>query len=355
MTTSIIAVQETRDGSLDLVEVDLPAPKAHEVLVRMEASGVCQSQLMWMGRDRDAPVLFGHEGIGRVEEVGSEVRDLIVNDHVLVTWLPRVVDRPVDRCGVSLPNGDHALSPNVYTWATKALIDEAYVRRLPDDVKDVNACIVGCAVITGAGAVINVGKVKEGDNVVVIGAGGVGLSAVAAASYQRAARIIVVDLVASKLDLARTMGATHVIDASEVDPTERMKEILGGGADYVFDCVAAPATVSQSIAMLRAARPAHNERGGIAVMVGVPKQQVEVNLFDLMSAGTSLTGTLAGSCSQEQIDDFLDWWRKGKLDLNSLVTDSFDFTEIALAADALATGRVVGRAIVVMHHGDDHE
>ena len=352
-TKSRVVVQVEMDGPLELCDATLPDPGPCQVLVRVLASGLCQSQVFWMHQPRLAPMLFGHEGYGVVVKTGSGVTGLRDGDYVLLTWLPRI--DPAGRVpakGVALlDDGRNAVSPNVYTWADHAILDELYVRPLPPAARTDAVSVVGCAVLTGAGAVINAGQVKPGDRVVVIGTGGVGLSAVAAAAIAGAERVVAVDLSDEKLALARSFGATDVINARGGDPAAAIHALFPGrcgcapGADVALDCVGLPDTTRQGLDSVRAGVLGAG-RGGACVVVGIAKKPAEIDLFKLMFMQKTLLGSLAGSCRQDQIDVFVDWFINGKLDLEALVTERHRLANIADAVDRLARGEITGRALV---------
>ena len=353
-TQARIVVQVDKDGPLEFVEVRLPAPGPHQVLVRILATGLCQSQIHWMHQDRQAPMLFGHEGYGVVAEAGPEVRGVKAGDPVLITWVPREDPggRAPEVSTVRMSDDVVARAPNVYTWADHCVADELYVRPIRG-THDPLMSIVGCAVITGAGSVLNAGAVRSGESVAVFGAGGVGLSAVAAARVSGAGRIVAVDVDAAKLRLAQRFGATDTVDSREEDPAGSILRLgpsrcgCHPGVDLAIDCVAIPEVTAQAIASLRPGRLGI-ERGGRAVLVGIPKTTMTLDTTDMLMKQKSLLGALAGSCRQEQIDDFLDWYRDGVLDLAALVTDRCRFEDIPAAAESLARGRIEGRAIALV-------
>lgn len=350
-----IVVQDQKDGPLEIREVVLPDPCPSQVMVRIIASGVCQSQLFWMHEPRQNPVLFGHEGYGVAARVGRDVKGIREGDYVMVTWLPRpgAGGRSAEVSTVVLSGDVVARAPNVYTWADYTLVDELYVKPLHERKHDELVSVIGCAVITGAGAVLNAAPVKEGDRVAVFGAGGVGLCAIAAAKAAGAGSVVAVDIAESKLDLARRFGATDAINSKLDDPVAGIHKLLAGrcgccsGADISLDCVGLAETTTQALDSTRSGRLGI-ERGGTCVVVGVPKAKLELDAFGLMMKEKTLLGTVAGSCRQEHIDLFLDWYQDGILDLSALVTDRYRFDDIAMAADALGKGRVDGRAIVLM-------
>ncbi len=353
-TRARVVVQPEQDGPLSIVEATVPDPGPHQVRVKLLATGLCQSQIWWLHQPRQAPVLFGHEGYGVATAVGGSVRGIAEGDPVLVTWVPRQAPdgRAPEAAALELDDGSVARSANVYTWAEHCLADALYVKPIRGRPDDPALSIVGCAVITGAGSVIGAGAVKRGDSVAVFGVGGVGLSAVAAARVVGAGRIVAVDVDSAKLALAKRFGATDGVDSRDGPPSDailRMKPLRCGchpGVDVALDCVAIPDVTRQALASVRAGRLGI-ERGGRCVLVGIPKQPLELDTLSMLMKEQTLAAALAGSCAQERIDDFLDWHRDGLLDLSALVTDRFRFDEIPIAADALARGKIAGRAIAL--------
>lgn len=354
-TSAKFVIQYQKDGPLEFIEAQLPEPQPHQVLVRILATGLCQSQIMWTHAERQAPVLFGHEGYGIAASVGSDVKNVREGDPVLVTWVPREDEkgRTVEVSTLTLPDGTVARSPNVYTWADHSLVDELYVRPIKGNTHDALMSVIGCAVITGAGAVLNAAQLRKGESIAVYGVGGVGLSAVVAARVAGAERIVAVDLSNEKLDFARRFGATDVVNSQEEDPAGAVMRLLPSrcgchpGADVAIDCVAHPAVTQQALASLRAGRVG-TERGGRCILVGIPKQPANFDAVDLLMKEKSLIGSLGGSASQACIDDYIDWYRDGVLDLSSLVTHRYRFDEIPAGAAALEKGEVSGRAIAII-------
>ena len=323
-------------------------------MVRILATGLCQSQIYWMHQPRQAPVLFGHEGYGIATKVGSAVSDVREGDPVLVTWIPRAdaAGRSAEVATVMLPDGSSARAPNCYTWADHALLDCLYVKPIRHRQHDPLYAVIGCAVMTGAGAVMNTASLQKDQSIAVFGVGGVGLSAVAAAKVAGASRIIAVDLDDSKLELARRFGATDGINSRHEDPAQRIHDLLPGdcgcsGADVSLDVVGLPSTTQQALASLRGGRLGI-ARGGHCVVVGVPKAPVPVDTLEMMFKEKTLSGSLGGSSVQGQIDDYIDWCQDGLLDLDALVTHRYTFDEIPAGALALEQGQIAGRAIALI-------
>lgn len=352
-------------ATLRIEEIDLPDPGPTQVIVRQFASGICHSQLHQMHRPRTAPVILGHESTGIVEKCGRDVHHVHEGDMVLVTWVPRHALRakslPV-RATLETSEGT-AQSENVFTWADRTIADEQYVVKVDPEIPTDVTAIIGCAVMTGAGAVINTAGVKRGNSVAVFGVGGVGLSAIVGARMIGANPIIAVDLDDAKLDLAERFGATHKVNASHGDPiaaihaiTPRPKEFTimktaVSGVDFAFDCIGIKKTMEQ---IVPACRPGYFgvHGGGCAVLVGVPGTPVELNALDMLINEKRFIGSIGGSCVPDRdFPKFLEWHREGDLDLDALVTTRYAIDQINEATAALEAGRIAGRAIMEFDHG----
>ncbi len=361
-TPARVIVLPKEPGALEIVSLDLPDPTAHQVVIKQFASGICHSQLHQMHNPRLAPVLLGHESTGTVLQVGDEVSHVAPGDTVMVTWVPRNAGkdtRPAEAAALTLPGGETAFSQNVFTWADHTLADERYVVKVSDQIDKEVTAIIGCAVMTGAGAVENTAGVERGDSVAIFGVGGVGLSAVVAAKALSADPIIAVDLDDRKLAFAQQFGATHTINARETDPVKAVKALttdetrlnMGGrpvsGADYVFDCIGLKQTMEQ---IVPAARTGFfgAEQGGTAVLVGVPSTSVELNASDMLVNEKKFIGSIGGSCSPDRdFPHYLDWVKSGLLDLDTLVTERYGIDDINEATAALEAGKITGRSILV--------
>ena len=220
-------------GPMLVQELDLPDPTGHQVLVKEFASGICHSQLHTIHNPRSAPVVLGHEATGEVVAVGDDVSNVMPGEKVLLTFQPRnmaAIDRMPAPATVDLGEGMVAESSQIFTWATHTLADDQYVIPLGDDTPTDVTAIVGCAVLTGAGAVLRAAAVEPGQSVAVWGVGGVGLNAIAAARKVGANPIIAVDVDDEKLEMARRFGATHLVNGKETDPTKAVRELTPGPA-----------------------------------------------------------------------------------------------------------------------------
>ncbi|MGI8549544.1 MAG: zinc-binding dehydrogenase [Dehalococcoidia bacterium] len=348
-TTARVVVLPQEPGPLRLEELQLPDPGPHQVLVKQFAGGVCHSQLHQMHRQRTNPVVLGHESTGVVLKAGSEVTNVREGDHVLVTWVPRdrehTTRRP-DQAVLPLANGSLARSQNVFTWADHTIADEQYVVGMPLGTPTDVTAIIGCAVMTGAGAVYYTAGVKQGQSVAVFGVGGVGLSAIAAAKVVGADPIIAVDLNEEKLAFAKRFGATHGVNGSRGDAVEQVRTLSDGGVDFAFDAIGVKQTMEQ---IMSAAKPGliGGPSGGTAVLVGVPTTTAELNMGDMLINEKTYKGSIGGSCKpQRDFAMFLQWFQEGKLDLNALVTRRYKLDQINEATDALQSGQIAGRAIL---------
>ncbi|MEZ5228588.1 MAG: zinc-binding dehydrogenase [Acidimicrobiales bacterium] len=361
MATAARVVVAMPEGPLQVRDVDLPDPGPTQVLVRQSASGICHSQLHHLHRERSAPILLGHESTGEVLAVGDEVSHVAPGDMVFVAWVPRSPEAAAHwRGGFALDLGDGAAATtaDVFTWATHTIADESLVVKAPSSVaRDVTA-IIGCAVMTGAGAVMNTAKVQPGESVAIFGVGGVGLSAVTAAAAAGADPIIAVDLDNEKLVFAQRFGATHAVNAADGDPIAAIRSITAGrreglgfrgipieGVDYAFDCIGHAVTMGQIVA---AARPGRFgvEPGGTAVLVGVPTTSLDLDATTVLMTEKRFIGSIGGSCSPDRdFDTFVEWHADGRLPLDDMVTERFSLDEVNEACDALANGRIAGRAI----------
>jgi Zn-dependent alcohol dehydrogenase len=342
-------------------EVEFPDPGADQVLVKLFSSGVCHSQLHTMGRPprpgRHLPALIGHESTGVVAAKGRDVKHVKEGDHVITTWVDR------DNAKTTLPLVDHTLNDreqytahwqgrevahSAATWAEYALASERVVLPMPKDLPTDVTSIIGCAVMTGAGAIINTLKVRSGQSVAIFGAGGIGLCAVAAASVVDASPIIVVDVNDDKLAFARRFGATHLFNARVADPVQSIKDVTGGGVDFAIDAIGLPQTQEQ---ILRAVRAGYSgrDRGGTALLVGItPPDNKAILDTSLFIGNRSFTRTSGGDCKPDRdFPIFLRWFREGKLRLNELVTHRYKLEQINAAVDDLEHGRILGRGILV--------
>jgi Zn-dependent alcohol dehydrogenase len=346
---------------LIIAEIEFPDPGPDQVLVKLFASGVCHSQLHTIQRParpgHRLPELLGHESTGVVVAKGREVRHVKEGDRVITTWVDR------DNATTNQPLVMHALNDRTQytadwrgkevmhsaaTWAECALAQERVVLPLSAGIATDVTSIIGCAVMTGAGAVINTLQVRSGQSMVVVGAGGIGLCAISAAAVVDAHPIIAIDVSDQKLEFARRFGATDVINSKKIDPIERIKDLTDGGADFAIDAVGLPETQEQ---ILRAVRPGFSgrSRGGTALLIGITPPNAKAILDTNLFAGSrSFMRTSGGDCKPERdFPIFIRWYRTGKLKLDELVTSRYKLEQINQAVDDLEHGRILGRGILM--------
>jgi S-(hydroxymethyl)glutathione dehydrogenase/alcohol dehydrogenase len=351
---------------MTIEDLDLAAPRAGEVEVRVQAAGVCHSDLHYMTGDLPTrlPIVLGHEGAGVVERVGPGVTRVAPGDPVVLMWRPRCghcaycsSGRPAlctsARLQVStggLLDGTSRLSADgetvhhflgVSCFAERTVLAEESVIRIPDGTPPRIAALIGCAVVTGVGAVLNVMGAGAGRSVLVMGAGGVGLSTVIGADLAGAYPVIVADVAPDKLDLARRLGATHTVTAGGDLPVEEaVRQVCPDGVEWAFDAVGKPETVQAAMAALRT--------GGTTVAIGLGRagSTVEIPLNDLVQREKRLVGSLYGSANTlVQVPRLLELYAAGRLDLDALVGDTYPLDGINDAYDALVRG-AVGRAVI---------
>jgi Zn-dependent alcohol dehydrogenase len=342
------AIQTTPKAPLELVELEVPDPEPGQVSIKLISSGICHSQLHNMeNANMPRPMVLGHEGAGIVTGVGRGVTHVKEGDHAIVTWVPRT---PVRGRAAPSPTGvtyrEEPVHGNVYTWGEDVLLSGEYVIPISDDDPTDVSCLVGCAVLTGAGAILNTAKVRPGDSVAVFGVGGVGLSAVGMASILEAYPIIAVDLKDDKLEFAKEFGATHVVNASRTDPVEAIQEITNGGVDYALDAIGLKVTNEQILPSTRGGGPGADNHGGMAILIGLPGWDITIDSRLFVSHQRQYRGSLGATYPDKDFPMFLRWHREGKFPLDKLVTRRYRLDEINDACDALKSGDILGRAII---------
>jgi Zn-dependent alcohol dehydrogenase len=344
------AIQVEPEGPLVIEEIDIPDPGPNQVAVRNLASGVCYSQVHQLrnpGLPR--PIGLGHEGSGVVTQVGKGVTHVREGDHVISTWVSR---SPIRGLPVSQPTGATfqgqavIADGDVYTWSEHMVtFAEKVVPMSPSEPIDIT-CLIGCAVLTGAGAVLHTANVRAGQSVAVFGAGGVGLSAIGAAAIVGADPVIAVDLDDRKLQFAREFGATHGVNAAKADPIDAIWDINRGGVDYALDAVGQPTTALQILEAVKKGGPTADNRGGMAVLLGIPVSDVTVDLNAILLHQRHYAGSLGATEPDTDFPLFLEWVREDKFPLQKLVTNRYSLEQVDEARVALEKGHILGRAII---------
>ena len=361
-TRARVVVMPGEPGPLRVQEVDLPDPGPHHVVVKQFASGICHSQLHQMHAPRTAPGLLGHEVYrrrpGGRKRGPPRARGRQGHADLGVPRDAENAGRPAEPASLDVGGGAKIQAQNVFTWADHSIADEQYVVKVPSSTENDVTAIIGCAVMTGAGAVYHTAGVQRGESVAIFGAGGVGLCAVVGARVVGANPIIAVDLDESKLEFARRFGATHGINASKVDPVEAIRKLTVrkgayniarepvSGVDYAFDCIGVRQTMEQILPAARGGSFGVGP-GGTAVLVGVPTSGLELDPRDLLMHEKKYIGSIGGSCHPDRdFPMFLRWQQEGLLDLASLVTERYPIEQINEATAALEAGQIRGRAIL---------
>lgn len=346
---SYAAIQTEFNEDLFIDTIDIPDPQPHQVVVKMFSTGVCHSQLHQMKDPTTTrPFGFGHEATAVVTHVGGNVKHVKEGDHCIVTWVPRnpVKGRPDKTAPGATYKGKFINCAWAFTWSQDCIIDSEYVVKIPAHEPVDISCIIGCAVLTGAGAVINTANVKIGDAVAVFGVGGVGLSAIKMASIIGAHPVIAVDLLDEKLEFAKGFGATHTINSSKLDPVKKIVELTNGGVDYAFDAVGVKVTNEQILPSTRGGGPGADNIGGTAVLIGIPGSEMTLDPRLFMFSQRIYRGSLGATYPEKEFPMYLRLHREGKFNLDKLITKRYRFEQIVEAYKELDDGKIFGRAII---------
>ncbi|MDE3076008.1 MAG: zinc-binding dehydrogenase, partial [Chloroflexota bacterium] len=332
-------------------DVIVPDPGPMQIIVKQFASGVCHSQLHRLSNEKQSrPSLLGHESTGVVAAKGKDVSYLKEGDRVMISLFPRDARPgmlPHQTPMVKFRGQDLPATFGGHTWMETVISDERWCVKLDDGVPPDVAAVVGCAVLTGAGAVLNTAKVQVGNSVAVYGVGGLGLCTVQACANVGAYPIIAVDVADDKLEYARHFGASHTVNSAKEDPVAKIKEITAGGADFAFDVIGVPQTMSQIVLSVRAGAMAHSE-GGSAVLVGVPHGGTpSIPIGDLSIGAKKFMGCWGGTGNPERdFPMYVRWFKEGKMPLDKLVTRRYRLEDVNEACRALKQGEILGRAIL---------
>lgn len=357
------AVLESIPGELEIQDIAVGEPGPREVLVRTVAAGLCHSDLHFMeGKyPYPCPAVMGHESAGVVEAVGSMVSYVQPGDHVITCLsafcghCEQCLSGHMSLCenkGTELVRGPGE-GPRLHrhdgeeihqflhlsSFAEQLLIHEHALVKINPEMPLDRAALIGCGVTTGLGAVFRTAQVRPGETVAVIGCGGIGLAAIQGARIAGANRIIAVDMVASKLDLAKELGATHVVDASSANAVEAVHELSGGGVHHSFEAVGAKVTAEQSFQMLR--------NGGQATVIGmIPVgTTVEVDGTSLIYE-KKLTGSNMGSNQfRTDMPRFVEMYLDGRLRLDEMVSKTIELEDINAGFEDMKAGNVARSVI----------
>jgi S-(hydroxymethyl)mycothiol dehydrogenase len=353
-------IARSKGAEVELVDVVVPDPGPNDVVVRVQACGVCHTDLAYRdgGINDEYPFLLGHEAAGIVETVGDRVTHVAEGDYVVLNW--RAVCGECRACKrgqqqycfathnaskkMTLSDGTE-LTPalGIGAFIDKTLVHEGQCTKVDPAADPAVAGLLGCGVMAGIGAAVNTGQVSRGQSVAVIGCGGVGVAAVVGARLAGASTSIAVDIDDPKLEWAKDFGATHAVNSSSTDPVAAIQELTDGvGADVVIDAVGRPETYEQAFYA--------RDLAGTVVLVGVPtpEMRLELPLLDFFGRGGSLKSSWYGDCLPER--DFpmlVDLHLQGRLPLEKFVSERIGIDAVEAAFDAMKSGSVL-RSVVTM-------
>jgi S-(hydroxymethyl)glutathione dehydrogenase/alcohol dehydrogenase len=348
-------------GSVTIEEVQLDDPGAKEVLIKTAAVGVCHSDLHYIEGlyTTELPVIPGHESAGVVEAVGSEVTYVQPGDHVITCMSvscghcklcsggrPYLCEAPEAERGVGEPS---RISQNgkrmnqlyhLSSYSEKLLVHEKAVVKIRKDMPLDVAALIGCAVITGFGAVTNAADVEIGSTVAVIGCGGIGLSAILGAVAAGASMIVAVDITDEKLETAKAFGATHTVNGARVDPVEAVRQLSGRGVDYAFEALGRVETAEQAFQMLAV--------GGDAVIIGMVPfgETVAVHGYDLLSEKTLRGSNMGNNRFRVDMPVLVERYVNGQLPLDDMISKRVSLDQINEAFADMKAG-TVARSVIV--------
>ena len=346
--------------------VELAAPGAGEVLIKIAAAGLCHSDLSVINGDRPRPMpmALGHEASGIVTQLGEGVTDLALGDHVVVVFVPSCGH--CDPCAEGRPalcepgaaaNGagtllsgarkitlndsplNHHLGCSVF--AEYAVVSRRSIVKIDKSMPFAEAALFGCAVLTGVGAVVNTAKVQAGASVAIVGLGGVGLAGLIGAVAAGARQIVAIDLSPEKLAFALSIGATHAVNASDADAAARVKALTGGGVEFAFEFAGSIAALGLAYDITR--------RGGTTVTAGLPKagSMFALPAVSLVAEERTLKGSYIGTCvPSRDLPRFMSLYQQGRLPVDRLLTGRISLDDINEGFDALNTGGAIRQVVV---------
>jgi S-(hydroxymethyl)glutathione dehydrogenase/alcohol dehydrogenase len=342
--TTKAAILTELKSPLIIAEIEIPQElKVGQVLVKIHYSGICGSQLGEIdgakGEDKYLPHLLGHEGSGSVVAIGPGVKTVSIGNKVVLHW--RKGDGIEGDPPIYSWNGNKVNAGWVTTFNDYAIVSENRITKIPDNSELDVASLFGCAVTTGFGVVENNAKLKIGDSVVIFGAGGIGLNVIQAASLVSAYPIIALDIFDNRLDLAKEMGATHIINSRDLSMEEISKLILSiSEIDAFIDNTGNPKIIEFAYSLIKPQ--------GKVVLVGVPKKGNNINIFSLpLHFGKTMTGSHGGeSLPQFDIPRYNNLFLSNRLKLKNLISKTYTLEDINSAIQEMRNGTISGRVII---------
>ncbi len=362
------AVAHNPKQPLTIETVDLAGPKTGEVLIEIKATGVCHTDAYTLsGADPEGlfPVILGHEGAGVVVEIGADVKTLKPGDRVIPLYVPECrqckfcLSGKTNLCQAIretqgkglMPDGTSRFSIDgkmihhymgTSTFANYTVVPEIALAKIREDAPFEKVCLIGCGVTTGIGAVINTAKVQPGDNVIVFGLGGVGLSVIQGARIAGANLIIGVDINPDKKALATKFGMTHFVNPKEVegDLVPYLVNLTDGGADYAFECVG-------NVKLMRQALECCHKGWGSCIIIGVAGagEEISTRPFQLVTGRNWRGSAFGGAKGRRDVPKIVDWYMNGKIMIDELVTEILPLKDINKAFDHIHEGKTIRSVI----------
>jgi S-(hydroxymethyl)glutathione dehydrogenase/alcohol dehydrogenase len=353
---------------LEIEEIDLEGPKAHEVLVRIVASGVCHTDAYTLsGKDPEGlfPAILGHEGGGVVVEVGAGVTSLSVGDHVIPLYIPECRNCNFCNSGKTnlcqsirltqgrglMPDGTSRFSKNgkkilhymgTSTFSEYTVIPEIALAKISKSAPLDKVCLLGCGITTGIGAVLNTAKVEADSTVAIFGLGGIGLSCIQGAVMARAKRIIGIDVNPDKFTLAKQFGATDCINPRDfsLPIQEVIVEMTKGGVDYSFECVG-------NVQLMRAALESCHKGWGVSTIIGVGAAGAEISTrpFQLVTGRIWKGSAFGGVKGRSQLPGYVERYQRGEIKVDEMITHRMPLTDINHAFELMHEGKSI-RSVV---------
>lgn len=363
------AVAWAPNQPLEIEEVEVEGPKEGEVLLKVIASGVCHTDLFTLSGDDPEgvfPAILGHEGGCEVVECGPGVKELKVGDHVIPLYIPECGD--CEYCSSTktnlcqsiastvwtgfMPDGTRRFSKNgkpIYhymgcsTFSEYTVVPEIALAKINKAAPLDKACLLGCGVTTGIGAVLNTAKVEPGSTVAVFGLGGIGLSCIQGAVMAKASRIIAVDINPSKWEMAKALGATDFVNPKEIGGrvSEYIIELTKGGVDYSFECIG-------NVEVMRDALECTHMGWGVSTVIGVAGagQEISTRPFNLVVGRTWKGSAFGGVKGRSELPGYVDRYMSGEIELDSLVTHTMGLEDINRAFDLMRSGESIRSVII---------
>ena len=362
------AVAFAANQPLQIVEVDVEAPKAGEVLVRIVASGVCHTDAFTLSGDDPEgifPTILGHEGGGIVEAIGDGVTSLAVGDHVIPLYTAECgkckfcLSGKTNLCQAVRATQGKGLMPDgtsrfsykgqpifhymgCSTFSEYTVLPEISLAKIPKEAPLEKVCLLGCGVTTGIGAVLNTAKVEEGATVAVFGLGGIGLAAIIGATMAKASRIIAIDINPSKFVIAKELGATDFVNPRDCDKPiqEVIVEMTDGGVDYSFECVG-------NVHLMRAALECCHKGWGESTIIGVAGagQEISTRPFQLVTGRVWRGSAFGGVKGRTELPGYVEKAQKGEIPLDTFITHTMPLEEINTAFDLMHEGKSIRTVI----------